>query len=343
MGEISLQEKENLNKIISIVHEALELLQIQNRNIIEISIDSVPDNESKKFYWKEIKKTKKKLLKYSDEFSDYIAGTIRDFIHYYNFCILKNGKRDDSNYSYFVEIENHWEDKFIQNFSLGFYDENDELIYLNKELSDIDLNIDDNWDWIEDPEEFFNLPLLNELIDCIYTIRYFKMVYDFYHQSLIDNGKFSKKVILKNESISGIYTIIQKENIESMYKLLKTKFINSETSLKHFEAAFNGDETSSEYLYNKIIWRNSIPLFCCLMFGYESMNFNNETISFSGIIDKEKVPNFYKKATLLFSFGSRKVTNRTLCEKTLKLTLGNAPTGFKDIYDIIKTVQNSTA
>ena len=339
MGELSKKEKQNLDVIKTIVYETLEHLQIERRNKFEIKFDSVPDKEQKRFYRKEIKKTTKKLLQFNEELLDPISGSIREFRNYYSFCVLKKGEFEESHYSYLKEIEENWKDIFITNFVLGLYDEKDELVYLNKDFEDFDLSFENSWEWTDNPEEYFSLPFLNELIECIETVEYFKMVFDFYHLSSNNSLNIDKHY---NKTITGLDTFLDEGQIKLIYKLLKPKFIPENTHIEHFKAVFSGEKIPLEYSNHKIKWNKTIPLFCCLLFGYENLDFNNESISFKGIVDKQNSAHFYKKALSIFSFGNRKVTNKTLSEKTSKLTLSIAPAGFKDIYEIIKTVQNIT-
>jgi len=151
--------------------------------------------------------------------------------------------------------------------------------------------------------------------------------------------KFKGKNPINIKTLECRLNTLEKKTLHT--KLLQEGFIAENITEEHFIHFLSGKEIIEKYKNKKIEWLKSIPLFCCLFYGFNNMEFNGKTIDFKGIIN-EDTGSKYKKAELLFSFGNRKVTNKTLSEKVHKITYANAPKDYSLLHKIIETIQNST-
>lgn len=141
----------------------------------------------------------------------------------------------------------------------------------------------------------------------------------------------------KNELYGFKHNIDQKE-IESLYKLLSGKCISPHTSLNHFKAALCDELIPDKYLNTKIVWLKSVPLFCCLFFGYQNLIYDSESLDFRGIINSKDSKDFYIKTLDLFTFKQApKVNNRTLA-KIVGEKSKNAPKDFTNLLKFITGV-----
>ncbi|MCK4661986.1 MAG: hypothetical protein KAT68_03930 [Bacteroidales bacterium] len=164
--------------------------------------------------------------------------------------------------------------------------------------------------------------------------------YYFYIQ--IEYFRFNKITSNQNKTdLTCFKSSLTDESIQTLFEHLNGNYIDEKTNPDHFKAIFKDEPLPNEFMDRKIFWTKSIPLFCCLLFGYKEIEYQGKSISFNGIIDRQTV-HFYKKAINLFHFGTKKVYNKTLSEKETKLCYCNAPQNFDKLYPIIKKVKTST-
>ncbi len=172
-----------------------------------------------------------------------------------------------------------------------------------------------------------------------YNENWFKHVFDMLNFTRISYLKITKAEI--QTELTGFKSNFKPQQIEILFEQLKGVYIDKNTNKKYFMAIFEDNVLPDKFINKKINWNKSIPLFCSLFFGYSHIEYQKQFLSFNGIINKETI-HFYKKAIQFFSFDKKKVSNKTLSEKSSKLCDAKAPQNFDKLYSIIKTVQTST-